>query len=103
MDEQSIRNGALLKSGTLSPNPWDLTLSGQNGWLYNVGTRTEGQGSAGMRPERRFERRNGNGRLRCRGRPKHQIPTRRRLTYCGPNLVLTKGSTLHDATANSNR
>ncbi len=24
-----------------------------------------------------------------------QIPTRPRLTYCGPNLVLTKGSTLN--------
>jgi hypothetical protein len=23
----------LLYSGTLSPNPWDLSLSGQNGWF----------------------------------------------------------------------
>lgn len=30
MGEQSIRNGALLKSGTLFPNPRDLALSGQN-------------------------------------------------------------------------
>ena len=36
------------------------------------------------------------GRLRCCGRPKNtQMPTRPRLTYCGPNLVLTMGSTLH--------
>ena len=41
MDEQSIRNGALPKSGTPSPNPWDLARSGQNGWLYNAETRTE--------------------------------------------------------------
>ena len=40
MTEQSIRNGALLKSGTLSPNPWDLALSGQNGWFYTGRTRT---------------------------------------------------------------
>ena len=47
MTEQSIRNGALLNSGTLSPNPWDLTLSGQNGWLYTGGTRTEDRAPQG--------------------------------------------------------
>jgi hypothetical protein len=30
MGRGAIRNGALLESGTLSPNPWDFTLSGQN-------------------------------------------------------------------------
>ena len=38
---RSTRNSALLKSGTLSPNPWDLTLSGQNDWPYSESTRTE--------------------------------------------------------------
>ena len=47
MTEQSIRNGALLKSGTLSPNPWDLALSGQNGWLYTGRTRTEDKAPQG--------------------------------------------------------
>src|ERR1035438_7886040 len=28
----TIRKKALIDSGTLSPNPWDLPLSGQNGW-----------------------------------------------------------------------
>ena len=50
MSEQSIRNGALLKSGTPSPNPWDLTLSGQNGWHYNEGTRTEDRAPQGCDP-----------------------------------------------------
>jgi hypothetical protein len=44
---RSTGNGAFLKSGTLSPNPWDLTLSGQNGWLYTGGTRTEDKAPQG--------------------------------------------------------
>jgi len=47
MNAQSIRNKALFKSGTLSPNPWDLRLSGQNGWQYNEGTRTEDKAPQG--------------------------------------------------------
>jgi hypothetical protein len=47
-----------------------------------------------MRPERRFERRNGTGGCDAAVAPKTQIPTRPGLTYCRPNLVLTKGSTL---------
>ncbi len=47
MTAQSIRNGALLNSGTLSPNPWDLTLSGQNDWFYTEGTRTEDKAPQG--------------------------------------------------------
>jgi putative transposase len=31
--QRSIRKEALLSSGTLSPNPWDLTPSRQNGWI----------------------------------------------------------------------
>src|SRR5438477_12003098 len=30
MTRPTTRNGASLNSGTLSPNPWDLTPSGQN-------------------------------------------------------------------------
>jgi hypothetical protein len=37
----------LLNSGTLSPNPWDLTLSGQNDWFYTGGTRTEDKAPQG--------------------------------------------------------
>jgi hypothetical protein len=47
MTEQLIRNGTLLNSGTLSPNPGDLTLSGQNGRLYTGGTRTEDKAPQG--------------------------------------------------------
>ena len=47
MHEQSIRNGALPKSGTLSPNPWDLTLSGQNVWPYTGDARTEDKAPQG--------------------------------------------------------
>ena len=28
--KQTIRKESLIDSGTLSPNPWDLSLSGQN-------------------------------------------------------------------------
>ena len=37
----------MLKSGTLSPNPWDLTLSGQNVWPKLKGTRTEDKAPQG--------------------------------------------------------
>ena len=47
MSLRSARNGALLNSGTLSPNPWDLTPSGQNGWLYTGKTRTEDKAPQG--------------------------------------------------------
>ena len=47
MARPAKRNEALLDSGTLSPNPWDLSLSGQNGWLYTGGTRTEDKAPQG--------------------------------------------------------
>jgi hypothetical protein len=37
----------LLNSGTLSPNPWDLTLSGQNVWSKLEDTRTEDKAPQG--------------------------------------------------------
>jgi hypothetical protein len=47
MSGKATRKGALLNSGTLSPNPWDLTLSGQNVWPKLEGTRTEDKPSQG--------------------------------------------------------
>src|SRR3954453_19958061 len=43
MSGKATRKGALLNSGTLSPNPWDLTLLGQNVWPKLEGTRTQDQ------------------------------------------------------------
>jgi hypothetical protein len=43
----ATRKGALLKSGTLSPNPWDLTLWGQNVWSKLEDTRTEDRAPQG--------------------------------------------------------
>jgi len=88
------RNEALLNSGTLSPNPWDLTLSGQNVcWRYTEATRTEDKApqgcdlsvdsSAGMAP----------GGLDAEA-VSIQNQTRRILAYCHPRMVLTMGSTL---------
>jgi hypothetical protein len=37
-------------SGTLSPNPWDLTLSRQNVWCTVEGTRTEDRAPQGCDP-----------------------------------------------------
>ena len=37
-------------SGTLSPNPWDLTLSRQNVWCKVEGTRTEDRAPQGCDP-----------------------------------------------------
>ena len=94
MSEQSIRNGAMLKPGTLFPNPWDLTLSGQNVWQYSQGTRTEDRARQGCDPSAASSA--GMARAAAMLRPPQntQTPTRPRLTYCGPNVVLTKGSTL---------
>jgi len=116
MTGQSIRKGALLNSGTLSPNPWDLTLSGQNVWPYTGGTRTEDKAGPVAKPDAQLiqDKLTGTSSPVVKGcdlsagsvagmawaaamlRPPQntQTQTRPRLTYCGPNLVLTKGSTL---------
>src|SRR5271170_729983 len=94
MSEQSIRNVALLKSGTLSPNPWGLTLSGQNGRRYNTGTRTEDRAPQGCDPSAASGAGTAGAAAMLRSPNNTQIPTRSRLTYCGPKLVLTQGSTL---------
>ena len=36
-----------MNSGTPSPNPWDLTLSGRNGSPYTEGARTEDKAPQG--------------------------------------------------------
>jgi len=94
MDEQSIRKGALLKSGTPSPNPWDLTPSGQNGWHYNEGTRTEDKAPQGCDLSADSSAGMAGTAAMLRPPQNMQIQTRQRLTYCRPNLVLTMGSTL---------
>ena len=47
MTRPATRNGASLNSGTLYPNPWDLSLSRQNDWFYTGGTRTEDRAPQG--------------------------------------------------------
>ena len=47
MRGMATRKGALLNSGTLSPNPWDLTLWGRNVWSTMGGTRTEDRAPQG--------------------------------------------------------
>src|ERR1039457_1324190 len=93
MTEQSIRNGSLLNSGTLSPNPWDLTHSGQNDRLYNRGIRTEDRAPQGCDPSAASSAGMATGGFDAEAAQNTQTPTRPRLTYSGPNLVLTKGST----------
>ena len=47
MARPAKRKGASLNPGTLSPNPWDLSLSGQNVWHYTGDTRTEDKAPQG--------------------------------------------------------
>ena len=92
MSRLATRNGTLLNS---VPEPLGFNAFGPECLAYIEGTRTEDRAPSGMRPERRFERRNGKGTASMPRPPQNtQIPTRPRLTYCGPKLVLTKGSTL---------
>ena len=50
MRTRAIRKEALLNTGTLSPNPWDLTLSRQNVWSKLEDTRTEDRAPQGCAP-----------------------------------------------------
>src|ERR1019366_2776105 len=105
-----------LKSGTLSPNPWDLTLSGQNVWPYTGGTRTEDKAGPVAKPDAQLiqDKLTGTSSPVVKGcdlsagsvagmawaaamlRPPQntQTQTRPGVTYFGPNLGLTKGSPL---------
>src|SRR5438045_3235012 len=93
MSGKATRKGALLNSGTLSPNPWDLTLSGQNVRPKLEGTRTEDKApqgcdlsaasSAGMA-----------GATSISQSSRIQTQLHRTKAYCGQKTVLTEGSTL---------
>jgi hypothetical protein len=50
MRRGAIGERALPNSGTLSPNPWDLTLWGQNIWFTLEDTRTEDRAPQGCDP-----------------------------------------------------
>src|ERR1039458_2973189 len=90
---RTTRNGALLDSGTPSPNPWDLPLSRQNDWITletlerRIGLRRDATRAPIPGPE-------WHG-AAWQSRPKHSTPRpRRTLTYCGQKMVLTMGSTI---------
>src|ERR1700679_2103378 len=86
------RNGALLDSGTLSPNPWDLSLSGQNVWLYTGDTRTEDKAPQGCDLSADSSAGMATGGFDVEAAPNSK-QTRPRLTYRGAKMVLTTGST----------
>jgi hypothetical protein len=84
--------GTLLDSGTPSPNPWDLSLSRQNGCftLKELARRIRLRRDATRAPMQRPE---------WQGAAKSAAPNsnprpRRALAYCGQKMVLTMGSTL---------
>src|SRR5665213_3477262 len=83
-------------SGTLSPNPWDLSLSRQNGCLKlealerRIGLRRDAPRAPIQGPEWQ--------RAASMPRPSHsQNQTRRTLANRRPKMVLTMGSTLQKA------
>jgi len=93
MTGQTLRKGALLDSGTPSPNPWDLSLSRQNvcstlkALERRIGLRRDATRAPIQAPEW-----HGAG---FPSRPRNSNPRpRRTLAYCGPKMVLTMGSTL---------
>ena len=85
---------APLNSGTLSPNPWDLSLSGQNADAKLGGTRTEGRAPQGcdLSAVPSAEMATGGLDAEATQTPK-QRPVQT-LAYCGQKMVLTMGSTL---------
>ncbi len=92
MTRQAIRKQALINSGTLSPNPWDLTLSRQNGCskLKALERRTELRRDATRAPIQGPEWQ-GTASMPT---PSHtQNQTRRTLANCRRKMVLTRGST----------
>ena len=93
MTGQTLRKGALLDSGTPSPNPWDLSLSRQNvcstmkALERRIGLRRDATRAPIQGPEWQ-----GAG---FHSRPQNSTPRpRRALAYCGQKMVLTMGSTL---------
>src|ERR1700728_1200963 len=92
MASPAQRNGALLNSGTLSPNPWDLSLSGQNVWLYTGDSRTEDKAPQGCDLSADSSAGMATGGFDVEAAPNSK-QTRPRLTYRGAKMVLTTGST----------
>ena len=94
MTGQTKRKGALLNSGTPSPNPWDLSLSRQNvcstmkALERRIGLRRDATRAPIQGPEWQ-----GAG---FPSRPQNSTPRpRRALAYCGQKMVLTMGSTIN--------
>jgi hypothetical protein len=92
MSGKATRKGALLNSGTLSPNPWDLTLLGQNVWPKLEGTRTEDKAPQGCDPSAALSA----GMAGAASMESSQIQTTSAGTkaYSGQKMVLTEGPTL---------
>jgi len=93
MARKAKRKEASLNPGTLSPNPWDLSLSGQNVWFYTGDTRTEDKAPQGCDLSADLSAGMIMGGCHAKA-AQTQIQTRPRLAYCRPRMVLTKGSTL---------
>ena len=93
MARKAKRKEASLNPGTLSPNPWDLSLSGQNVWHYTGDTRTEDKAPQGCDLSADLSAGMITGGCHAKA-AQTQIQTRPRLAYCRPRMVLTKGSTL---------
>src|ERR1039457_3487928 len=93
MNGATKRRSAFLESGTLSPNPWDLTLLGRNVWRTVEGTRTEDRAPQGCDPSAGSRDGMERGGFDAEDAPKLQTRPRRILAYCGRKMVLTMGST----------
>src|ERR1035441_2595649 len=93
MNGATKRRSAFIESGTLSPNPWDLTPLGRNVWFTVEGTRTEDRAPQGCDPSAGSRAGMARGGFDAEAAPKLQIRHRRILAYCGRTMVLTMGST----------
>jgi hypothetical protein len=94
---RSIRNLSLMNSGTLSPNPWDLTPWGPN----DCSTLKALERRIGLRRDATrapFKGLNGRGGWTTVA-PTLTYATRRSLAYWKPKMVLTTGATLKTAAA----
>src|ERR1039457_4518611 len=94
MNGATKRTGAFIESGTLSPNPWDLTPLGRNVWCTVEGTRTEDRAPQGCDPSAGSSAGMARGGFDAEAAPKIQTRHRRILACCGRKMVLTMGSTL---------
>jgi hypothetical protein len=81
------RKIASIDSGTLSPNPWDLTLSRQNVSYTLGGTRTEDRAPQGCDPSAGSRAGMAKSGFDAGAVPKLQTRRRRILAYCGRKMV----------------